>query len=83
MYVEAGFGQRWLAMTVGLLVAATGLLSSAVVIIGFVGYLNELIPVPAWFVISVVVILLSGVTVWGITESVTISDIITVFELAG
>lgn len=83
LYVEAGFGQRWLAMTVGLLVAATGLLSSAVVIIGFVGYLNELIPVPAWFVISVVVIFLSGVTVWGITESVTISAIITVVELAG
>ncbi len=83
IYVEAGFGKQWLAMVVGLLVAVTGLLSSAVVIIGFVGYLNELIPVPAWFVITVVVILLSGVTVWGITESVMISAIITVVELFG
>ena len=83
IYVEAGFGKRWLAMSVGLLVAATGLLSSAVVIIGFVGYLNELIPVPAWFVITFVVILLSGITVWGITESVMISAVITVVELAG
>lgn len=83
IYVEAGFGKRWLAMTVGLLVAATGLLSSAVVIIGFVGYLNELMPVPAWLVISLVVILLSGITVWGITESVMISAVITLVELAG
>lgn len=83
VYVYEGFHRRWISLVVGLMVVTTGVVSSAVVIIGFVGYLNVLIPMPDWIVITALVAVLAALTAWGITESVTVAAIITVLEVGG
>ncbi len=83
VYVHAGFGLRWLALAVGLLVILAGIVSCATLARGFAGYFQELVDLPAWLGIVLVVILLGAAAAWGITESVALAGIITLVETAG
>ncbi|MZR23138.1 amino acid permease [Sneathiella chungangensis] len=82
-YVRAGFNSSTLTLVVGLLVAASGIVSSAAVSIGAAAYIGEIVPVPPT-VIAVAVILIVGVmAAWGILESVMIAAIFTLIEMGG
>lgn len=83
IYVERGFGRKDLAIIVGILVVLIGVVSSAALLDGFVGYFQMLLPIPAWLAILGVTLVLGLLAVWGIGESVTTAAIITVVEMGG
>lgn len=82
-FVEKGFNSNSLALVVGLLVIASGVVSSAAISIGATGYLNSFIPLSPMVLTALIIMLLGLVAVWGIVESVTIAAIFTLIELAG
>jgi APA family basic amino acid/polyamine antiporter len=82
-YVREGFGRRDLATAVGLLVATAGCVSAAAMANGFAGYLAEFIEIPKAICITTFMVLLLGVAIWGIAESVTLAGLITLIEIGG
>ena len=83
MFVQAAFKMPAFATLIGFLVMTTGIVSSGAIVIGFVGYLQELIQLPAPVTIIVVVVLLAAIAAWGIGESVMLAAIVTVVEIGG
>jgi len=83
LYVKQGFASERLSTFVGLLVITAGLVSSAALVNGFVGYLYQFIGVDRVFVVILVTLLLGSIAAWGIAESVTIAGVITVVEIGG
>lgn len=83
VYVQAGFHRPRLSVFVGLLLILTGMVSSATLVNGFVGYLHVFTDAPAWLVIAVLVLGMGALAAWGIAESVAAAALITVIELGG
>jgi APA family basic amino acid/polyamine antiporter len=83
VYVEKGLGIRLLPLVVGSLIVLAGLVSAAAIMKGFTGYLQVFVPVPAGAAIPLMVLLLGGLAIWGIAESVAVAAVITVVEVAG
>lgn len=83
MFVQAAFKMPAFAMLIGFLVMTTGIVSSGAIVIGFVGYLQELVQLPASVTIIAVVALLAAIAAWGIGESVMLAAIVTVVEISG
>ncbi len=80
-YVRAGFRSNRLSLVVGLMVAASGVVSSAAISIGGVGYIREIIALPEPVLVAIVIVLLAGVAAWGVVESVLFAGIFTVVEV--
>ncbi len=83
LYVKQGFGSVHLSTIVGLLVVLAGLVSAAALVNGFVGYLHQFIDLERVIAIVLVTMLLGGIAIWGIAESVTIASLITIVEIGG
>ena len=83
IYVQEGFGSDTMALIVGLMVAAAGMVSCATIVNGFVAYFEDFIALPGWLVIIGVIVGLGTVAAWGIGESVTLAAAITVIEVGG
>ena len=83
IYVREGFGSHRLALVVGLMVALSGVVSSAAIVNGSVGYLQEFAALPRVPVVILMLALLAGLALWGIGESVTAAAIFTVLEIGG
>jgi len=82
-YVAEGFHTLNLTRLTGLLVASVGVVTSATIARGFHGYLNVFVSVPEWLSISMLVLVLGVLTIWGITQSVTAVALMTVVEITG
>ena len=82
-YVAAGFRVPTLASAVGWAVIATGIISAATLVRGFVGYLQVLVPFPETGVIVVLVGVLGILAGWGIRVSLLVAGAVTVLEVAG
>lgn len=82
-YVRNGFNSRTLALIIGLMVVASGVVSSAAISIGTAAYLGHLIPLPPTTLIILVIVILGLAAAWGILESVTVAAIFTVIEIGG
>ena len=83
VYVQEGFSRRSLSTVVGYLIVFSGLVSSATLARGFVGYLNVFAELPGTLVIVILVTALGVLAVWGILESVAIAAVATVIEICG
>jgi APA family basic amino acid/polyamine antiporter len=83
VYVEQGFGRRWISVITGLMVSVSGIISSAVLTRGFAGYLELFVTIPEPLVIAVLLGVLCLVAIIGITESVSLAAIFTVLEIGG
>lgn len=83
VYVQRGIGVERLSLIVGLLIAATGVVSAATIARGFVGYLAVFIQLPEPGVIIVLLGLLGVIAAWGIVQSVTLAGLFTVLEVSG
>jgi len=83
VYVDKSFGRRWLTQCVGGLVVGVGIISSATIARGFVGYLNVFVDLPYWLVIAVLVISLTAVAIIGVLESVLVAAVISILEIGG
>jgi len=83
VYVEKGLGIKNLALLVGLLVVFNGVISSAALANGFVGYFQIFLPLPDWIAILCIALALGLVAAWGIGESVAVAAIVTIVEIGG
>lgn len=83
IYVERGLRSRPLGVVVGLLIAASGVVSAATIARGFVGYLHVFVAAPDWLVIVGVVCALGALAAWGIGVSSWAAAAITVVETGG
>ncbi len=83
VYIDQAFNWRWLSILTGLSVTIIGLVSTAVMIHGFYGYLNDFIQVPQVPTLICSVIVLTVIVAWGISQSVWLAAAITVIEIMG
>lgn len=83
VYIQRAFNLPWLARLVGLLIILIGIVSTATLANGFVGYLDRFIVLPDSLVISVLVVLLGLLAAWGIQQSVAFAALLTVIEIVG
>jgi amino acid transporter len=83
LYVQQGLGRRELALIVGWLIVLTGVVSSATIANGFVGYLHVFVAIPDWIAITLLVLALGALAAWGIAESVAAASVITLIEIGG
>lgn len=83
MYVERAFNWPALARLVGLMIIIVGVVSTATLANGFVGYLGRFVELPAWLTISVLIIGLGVIAACGIKASVGFAALLTVIEIAG
>jgi len=82
-YVDSAFNKPILSKIIGWLLVASAIISTATVLNGYVGYVHEFANIAPWIIISVVIIALSGVAIWGISQSATAITVITIIELLG
>lgn len=80
VFVNRGLGSFW-AMLAGYGVAATGIISSAVIALAFAGYVQALIPLPEFLLVAGVIMFLSGIAWFGVRESVYFAAFITLLEV--
>jgi len=83
LYVRQGFSSERFSTIIGLLVISAGLISAAALVNGFAGNLSHLIDFDRSTSIIIVTLLLGGIAIWGIAESVTVASLITVIEIGG
>ena len=83
VYVKAAFRSRRLSIATGLLTIVIGVVSSAAVALGSVGYIQQFVDLPRGFIAIVVVLALAAVAAWGILESVLLAGIFTLIEAGG
>ncbi len=83
IYINAGFKSPVLSTVVGLTIALSGLLSSATLLHGFHNYLSIFIQTPEFIIIIIVVILITAIAIWGISQSITITALMTLIETFG
>jgi len=82
-YVEAAFAWPPATALVGWAVIATGVISSATLLRGFVGYLDVFVELPSHIVIVVLVAALGVLAAWGIVESMWVAGAVTILEVVG
>lgn len=82
-YIEQGFRRPALSNLTGYLVVFTGVVSAATLANGFSGYLSSFMAVTHSAAIIAVVVLMTGLAIWGIAESLWLAAVITVIEVSG
>jgi amino acid transporter len=82
-YVHQAFGRHWLSICVGWLVIATGIVSAAMLANAFVGFLQDVIAIPSFAGVVLMVVVLGAVAIWGIRESAALAVAITFIEVGG
>ena len=83
VYIQEGLGRKSLAIMTGFAVVVVGVVSSATISKGFVGYLHVFMEFPAWLTITLLVLTLGLIAIWGISESVIIATVLTLLEIGG
>jgi amino acid transporter len=82
-YVRAGFRSPTLSLVVGLMVATTGVISSAAIAIGAAAYVGHFVDLPPGVAVTLIILLLGVAAAWGIVESIVIAAILTLLEIFG
>ncbi|MGI9367063.1 MAG: APC family permease [Rhizobiaceae bacterium] len=82
-FVGKGFNSSRLFLVVGLAVAAVGLISSAAIAHGAVGYLGQLIDLPVWLLLVGVIVVTGIVSGFEIRNSIALAGLLTVIEVGG
>lgn len=82
-YVRQGFGSEALSILVGLAIVVAGSISAAAVLRGGAGYLLGLIDLPLALVLVAMGVLLVGVAIFGVLESLGLAAVFTAIELVG
>ena len=82
VYVKEGLNSTALALSVGLMVVAAGVISTATIVVGFSGYLAEFTAAPRNVTEVAVAICLAAVAASGVRISISLAALITVLEIA-
>lgn len=82
-YIQAAFGIRLLSTIVGWVVILTGIVSAATVANGFVGYLQFFVNITDFWAITLLLLFMTSLAVWGVEESVMATAITTAMGIVG
>lgn len=82
-YVEEVFHRPWLTTTVGYLVVFSGVVSSATLANGFVGYFAAFFQTSSLLVLIMIVLLMGAIALVGIAESLWLTAAMTAIEIMG
>lgn len=83
VYLYEAFRKRKLSTILGLALVVAGIVSSATLIKGFAGYFHALVPVHPVLVMIGITLILLGVCLKGIKESVGAAAVFTIIEICG
>jgi APA family basic amino acid/polyamine antiporter len=83
VYLHEAFRAKRLSTIIGLALVVAGIVSSATLIKGFAGYFHALIPLHPTLIMIGITLLLVGVCLRGIKESVGAAAIFTIIEILG
>jgi APA family basic amino acid/polyamine antiporter len=83
LYVKKAFNSNTLSFIIGLMIALSGILSSATILNGFYGYLSQFIELNKTFVTIVVCSSLCFVAIVGISKSLKVALVFTLIEIFG
>jgi len=83
VYVQEGLGWRKLSIIVGVTIVLAGIISTATLVRGFMGYFEVFIDAPPIVVMICLTLLMGLVVAWGISQSVIIASLMTLLEIAG
>jgi amino acid transporter len=83
VYIQEAFHRPWLSRLTGWSVVVIGIVSSATIATGFVGYLQVFVSMPEWLAIIALIVGLGLIAAWGIRESVWLATSITLIEIGG
>jgi APA family basic amino acid/polyamine antiporter len=83
VYVEEAFGNWYVTQAIGLMVIFTGIVSAATMATGIVGYMQIYLDWPSALIISLFVIIIGGISCWGIKQASWIVIGITLLEVSG
>lgn len=81
VYVRKMYKMPSLALVVGLAVVSVGIVSSATITQGFIGYAQVFIALPEWVLASAVLIVMFSLAILGVEHSVTVSAVFSVIEI--
>lgn len=83
LYAKEAFNSKTLSISIGAMIALSGLLSSATIVNGFYGYISNFINLPS-FVISILLVSILCITaIVGISKSVKVAALFTIIETIG
>ncbi len=82
-FVGTGFNSKTLFLIVGLAVAAVGIVSSAAIAHGAVGYIGQLIALPVPVLLVTIIIVTGIIAGIGIRQSIAIAGLLTLIEIGG
>ena len=82
-YAEEGLKSRLAGFCVGMAVISAGLVTAATISLGAAGYLQDIVRLPSWVLLTIVVLAMGGIAAWGIRESVLFASAMTVVEISG
>lgn len=82
-YVRKAFGVYWLEGTVGWMVIATGIVSTATMARGFAGYLQPFVTIGFEAAVFAFIVFLTLIAIAGIVQSVASATIMTIIEVGG
>ena len=83
VYAYEAFGLRGLSLAIGLGLVAIGIVSTATLVNGFVGYFQLFFAVPDALIIVVFVIVLGLIAAWGISQAAWVAVVTTLIEIGG
>jgi len=82
-FVESGFRRRWLSIVIGIMVIITGVVSASTVTVATAGFLRDILQIPPAAIVILLVLLMGGISAWGIGASVGVVITITLIEISG
>ena len=83
VYVQEGFGKKYLSLAVGIFIAFSGLISVSALVHGFIGYLHEFVQIDTRLAVVIIFLILVGIASLGIKQSVSAAAILTIVEIFG
>lgn len=82
-FVGTGFNSRAMFLVVGLAVAVVGMISASAITLGAVGYIGQIVDLPASMLITIVAVATGCIAGIGVRDSVAFAGMLTVVEVGG
>lgn len=83
VYAQRAFGRTWVALLLGFMIVMIGVVSTATLVNGFTGYLQLVVRLPDALAITLLLVALTALAMWGIRQSAWIAAGTTLIVLAG
>ena len=83
LYAQKAFNSNFLSTIIGIMIALSGILSSATIVNGFNGYISTFINLPSWLLSIFLITILCFTAIIGIAKSVKIAALFTIIEVFG